>query len=249
MSENPILWQQSATKLTLSPDEIHLWYATLDVPALQLEQLRHTLTPDEQDRASRFHFERDRTRFIAGRGILRNIISKYLELPPSQVQFSYGKRGKPFLQNSSIHFNLSHSQELAIYAIALNRKVGIDLEAIRLMPDAEAIAKTFFSQSDYLRFQSLSTEQQQLAFFNAWTRKEAYLKAVGEGLYQPPDQIEVSFLPDEPVQLLKIANNSQVAQQWSIINIIPKADYIGALVFYGQDVQLSYWQWMMGSEQ
>lgn len=245
MFQNSTLWVQPPTDLRLSLNEVHIWLAELDLPAPHIHDLGETLSADECDRAQRFYFERDRQRFIAGRGILRNILSRYLALSPSKIEFCYGKRGKPALRNESICFNLSHSQGLALYAIVQNRMVGIDLEQIRSMSDAEGIAKSFFSQREYAEIQGVPASEKQVAFFNCWTRKEAFLKAIGDGLYKPLDQIEVSLLPDEPARLLSIAGDVQSASRWSILHLIPSADYVGALAIEGDNFSLSHWQWSL----
>ncbi|MBW4680495.1 MAG: 4'-phosphopantetheinyl transferase superfamily protein [Microcoleus vaginatus WJT46-NPBG5] len=243
MFQNSILWEQPPADLRLSLNEVHIWRGELDLPAPQIDDLGETLSADECDRAKRFYFERDRQRFIAGRGMLRNILSRYLAIAPSQMEFCYGKRGKPALRNESICFNLSHSQGLALYAITLDRIVGIDLEQVRSMPDAEAIAKSFFSQREYAVLQGMPANEKQAAFLNCWTRKEAFLKAIGDGLYKPLDQIEVSFLPDEPARLLSIAGDVESASRWSILHLIPAAGYVGALAIEGDSFRLSHWQW------
>ena len=243
MFQNSILWEQPPADLRLSLNEVHIWRGELDLPAPQIDDLGETLSADECDRAKRFYFERDRQRFIAGRGMLRNILSRYLGIAPNQIEFCYGKRGKPALRNESICFNLSHSQGLALYAITLDRIVGIDLEQVRSMPDAEAIAKSFFSQREYAVLQGMPTNEKQAAFLNCWTRKEAFLKAIGDGLYKPLDQIEVSFLPDEPARLLSIAGDVESASRWSILHLIPAAGYVGALAIEGESFSLSHWQW------
>lgn len=243
MFQNSIVWVQPPADLKLSFHEVHIWLAELDLSAPQIQQLGETLSVDECDRAKRFYFERDRQRFIAGRGILRNILSRYLAITPSQIQFCYGKRGKPALTNQRVSFNLSHSQGLALYVIAQDRLVGIDLEQVRSMPDAEGIAKSFFSQREYAVIQGMPADEKQAVFFNGWTRKEAFLKAIGDGLYKPLEQIEVSLLPDEPARLLSIAGDVDSASRWSILHLIPAAGYVGALAIEGEDFNLSHWQW------
>lgn len=237
-------WCPPPTDLSLLAGEVHVWRRELDLAIGQIEKLRKMLSPDEQQRADRFYFERDRKHFIAGRGILRKILGQYLGLDPAQIQFSYRPRGKPELANTEIkqnlNFNLSHSQGLALYAVSRSQTVGIDLEYTRSMPDAEQLAKRFFSASEYQVIRTLPDEQKQTAFFNAWTRKEAYLKATGEGLIGLAE-VEVSLIPGEPAQLLSIASDRQAALSWSLYHLIPAPDYIAALAVAGDIVKLDFW--------
>ncbi|MBE9125652.1 MULTISPECIES: 4'-phosphopantetheinyl transferase family protein [unclassified Coleofasciculus] len=228
-------WHPPPTDLVLSANDVHVWQANLNLPIGQLEKLTQTLSPDEQQRADRFYFERDRTHFIAGRGILRDILSRYLSLEPSQIQFAYSSRGKPALTNTNkrLSFNVSHSHELALYAISPAPRLGIDLEYMRPMPDAEKLAKRFFSEREYSAIASLPPEEQQAAFFNGWTRKEAYLKATGDGL-TGLEEVEVSLLPGEPARLVSISGNSQAACRWLIYPLNPAPDYVAALAVEGQ---------------
>lgn len=167
----------------LDAHSIHLWLIDLNVADETRQQFWQTLAPDERQRAKRFAFERDRHHFIAGRGILRQLLSEYLHLPPAKLQFVYTPRGKPSLLNSSLPlcFNLSHSQGLALIALALGREVGVDLEGDRPV-EALRLARRFFSPQEYAALAHLPPDQQQTIFFKLWTCKEAYLKATGTGL-------------------------------------------------------------------
>jgi 4'-phosphopantetheinyl transferase len=167
----------------LTSNAIHLWLADFNVADETRQQFWQTLASDERQRAERFAFERDRHHFIAGRGILRQILSEYLHLPPDALQFAYSPRGKPSLLNSStsLCFNLSHSQGLSLVAIALDREVGVDLEGDRPI-EALRLAKRFFSPQEYTALANLPPDRQPTVFFKLWTCKEAYLKATGTGL-------------------------------------------------------------------
>lgn len=238
---NPI-WHTPPDDLTLSVNDIHIWRAELDLPTEQIQGLASILSTDESLRADRFYFERDRTHFIAGRGMLRTILGSYLGLEPAQIQFSYSPRGKPALANIDtdrrLNFNLSHSKGLALYAISRSLPLGIDLEYTRPMPDAEQLAKRFFSPREYAVIRELPEQQKQQAFFNGWTCKEAYLKATGEGLIGLAD-VEVSLIPGEPARLLSIAGDAQVASRWSMHQLIPAPDYVATLAVEGQGWSLT----------
>lgn len=233
-SEN--LWRSSPTNLVLSENDVHVWRADLNLPAWRLKPVAQTLSSDEQQRAERFYFEQDRKHFIAGRGLLRTILGRYLDLEPSKLQFSYSSRGKPALVNTNstetLYFNLSHSNGLALYAVTRSRSIGIDLEHVRPMPDAEKLAKRFFSAHEYAVISTLLPEQKQDAFFNAWTRKEAYLKATGDGL-AGLEQVEVSLIPGEPAALLSIQGNQQATSRWSLYQLTPAPNYVAALAVEG----------------
>ncbi|MBW4575008.1 MAG: 4'-phosphopantetheinyl transferase superfamily protein [Aphanothece sp. CMT-3BRIN-NPC111] len=239
-------WGIPPTELGLLRDEVHVWRAALDLGAAQVQRLAETLSVDEKERAERFHFEQHRQRFIVGRGVLRTILGRYLDIEPSQLQFCYGHRGKPTLAEAfgggRLRFNLSHSQGLALYAIALDREIGIDLEHIRPMADAEQIAKRFFSPREHATILALPENEKQQAFFNCWTRKEAYLKAIAEGLAHSLDQVEVTLAPGEPAQLLNITRSPDSTKIWSIKELTPASGYVAAIVVEGDNWCLRCWQ-------
>ncbi len=233
-------WHSAPADLNLSGNQVHVWRAELDLPTAEIDKLAPTLSPDEEERANRFYFERDRKHFIAGRGILRTILGHYLDLDPAEIQFCYTSRGKPALANTNetLNFNLSHSKGLALYVVSREFNLGIDLEYMRPMSDIEQLAKRFFSPREYNAIASLPNNEKQVAFFQAWTCKEAYLKATGDGLAGGLAEVEVSLIPGEAARLLSIAGNSQAALSWSLHSIIPAPDYMGALAVAGKDWDL-----------
>lgn len=242
MMELESLWHPPPPNLTLLSHEVHVWRADLNLPAWQIHPMAQTLSPDELLRADRFYVERDAKHFIAGRGLLRAILGRYLYIEPAQVQFSYGSCGKPTLANTdtdrTLCFNLSHSNGLALYAITRDQSIGIDVEHICAMPNTLALAKRFFSSREYAVISFLPADQTQEAFFNGWTRKEAYLKATGQGL-AGLEQVEVSLTPGEPAALLSIQGDSQSAITWSLHHLIPAPGYVAALAVEGHDWHLS----------
>ncbi|OWY63910.1 4'-phosphopantetheinyl transferase [cyanobacterium TDX16] len=230
--------------LVLSQNEIHVWRASLGSNLTYLQQLVKTLSVDELDRANRFHFEADRNRFIIGRGILRSILSYYLDIAPHQLQFCYGSHGKPALKTCNLlHFNLSHSQDLALYAFTRDRQIGIDLEYVRHIPELDRIVAQFFSARERGTFLALPSSQQVAAFFHGWTCKEAILKALGDGLALPLNQFDVSLLPDRPAQLLSINGDRAAAERWLLQSFIPASDYVAAMAVEGHDWKVKCWQW------
>ena len=249
MSE--IHWHPPPDSLALSHQQVHLWHVDLEtfIEHQQHVHLYPLLSDDEQQRANRFYFERDRHRFIVGRGLLRTILSHYLTLAPNQIQFDYGPQGKPQLhsqstgQNSDVPaltFNLSHSQGLALYAMTCDRPIGVDLEQIRSI-DALELAQRFFAPSEYEAIAALSPDQQERIFFEFWTCKEAYLKAIGKGL-GGLNQVEIAFGEDRAVTLVGQSNPSHPYHHWSLQQLIPTSDYVAALAVMGP-AQLSYFRY------
>ena len=244
LHQKNLVWNLPPAELNLSSNAVHVWRTSLEQPALQVQQLAQTLSEDEQLRAKRFYFERDRKHFIVGRGMLRTILGHYANIEPNQLQFSYGSRGKPALVSTDIdsmlQFNLSHSNGLALYAVTRDRQIGIDLEHIRPISDIEQLTKRFFSPREYSVICSLPKSEQQVTFFEVWTCKEAYLKATGEGLAQL-QQVEVSLTHGETCHL-NIHTDSQAATRWSLQTLAPATDYVAALAVEGHDWDLSCWQ-------
>jgi 4'-phosphopantetheinyl transferase len=286
MPTDEYLWRDPPADLALMKNEIHVWRANLNLPALRIQALAQNLSHDEQRRAERFYFARDKKHFAACRGLLRLILGRYLRQPPSQLQFSYHPHGKPALaqkplrvssgiepvryspvryfigslelmlqsfisrgRNSAvrqtlisrvegtIRFNVSHSNGLALLAFARDRSVGVDLEYIRPV-DVEQLAKRFFSSREYAALSSLNPEQKHEAFFNGWTRKEAYLKATGIGI-AGLKQVEVSITSGEPAAFLSIAGDAPAASDWSLHRLSPAPGYVAAVAAEGRGWQLS----------
>lgn len=228
-----------------------MWRAALDQPASQLAQLAGLLAPDEQLRANRFHFERDRQRFIAGRAILRTILGRYLGCNGTELLFDYGPHGKPALAKPAteppLYFNLAHSGGLAVVALAHQQEVGVDVEQIRPLADMEQIAQRFFAAAEQAALLALPVEQRQAAFFNGWTRKEAYLKALGDGLARPLDQFCVTLAPGDPVRLVSINGAGDDASHWLLESFNPALGYAAAVAVRGQTWRLNYWDWTQTS--
>jgi 4'-phosphopantetheinyl transferase len=220
------------------PGEIHVWRVDLDQPDDVVQQFRSTLEDDEINRADRFHFEKDRRAFAVSRGFLRRVLGKYLDMKPEALRFSYGPYGKPAL--SSLKFNMSHSRGVGLVAVSDNREIGVDVEYIRPDFATEDIARRFFSPHEVSAFNALSTELRVAAFFRCWTRKEAYIKAIGRGLSQPLDGFDVTLAPEAPAQLLRADDDD--ASRWSLSDIDAGSDYAAALVVEGQISEIRCWQ-------
>ena len=224
--------RNSLSQWTEIADEIHVWHAWLDREVEALQQLESTLSPDEIARANRFHFAKDKNHYIAGRGLLRALLGRYLGEAPASLEFSYGEHGKPSLAGanvaSGLSFNLSHSGGLAVYAFAKKRNLGIDVE--RIKPDfvSEDIARRYFSTREVNDLLSVPPERRPEAFFHCWTRKEAYLKARGTGLQIPLNSFSVSLLPGRPVEFLGGLDSC-----WHLAAFDPAEGYSAAVVYDG----------------
>ncbi|GAB4381882.1 MAG: 4'-phosphopantetheinyl transferase superfamily protein [Elainellaceae cyanobacterium] len=231
-----VLLQELPVSLELTRQDIHLWFVSLDRPLVDIQPLQQVLSPDEQARADRFYSDRHRFRFIVGRGVLRLVLASYIGLMPEQIQFSYSEHGKPALANASVSsavsFNLSHSANHALYAITCDRLVGVDLEHLRSIDNLLALAKRFFTSNEYARLSACSPADQTDLFFQLWTCKEAYLKAIGEGLAGLA-QVEVRLSPDRAASLY--LQGSEVADaKWTVLQLAPHPSYAAALATPGE---------------
>ncbi len=178
------------------------------------------LSMAETERANRFRFERDRHRYIAGRTALRLLLGSYLSQPPQSLSFTYGPAGKPSLPG--IGFNLAHSGPSALIAFTPNQRVGVDIEESKPLDDIIDTARMAFSPAEFARWKSLRAEPD--LFYRIWTRKEAYLKAIGEGIAQRLQQFEVAFEPGEAPRILKGAEG-----RWTLADVSREPGYIAAL--------------------
>lgn len=230
----------------LAAGEIHVWSVRLDPPAGEVERLGRFLSADEWARANRFRFEKHRRQYTVGRGALRELLAAYLgSTRPEGVRFSYGPRGKPFLASplnaGGLQFNLSNSAELALVGFVLGPEIGVDVEYLREMSDCEQIAERFFSESERQVLRGIPFPTKQEAFFNCWTRKEAYLKAVGEGLAAPLDSFDVTLAPGEPPRMLTLEGDAERAARWFFHHLRPAPDYLGAVAIEGGDWMVRTW--------
>jgi 4'-phosphopantetheinyl transferase len=240
-------WNHSPTSIELGEDEAHVWRASLDQDTKVIANLATLLSQDEYQRAARYHRPVDRDRFIAGRGILRKIISAYLALTPGQLQFTYNEYGKPAVSDDqndrAIIFNLSHSAELILYAVTRGRIVGIDIEYIREDFATLDIAEHFFSKDEVAALKLLPTDQRTTGFFNCWSRKEAFIKAKGMGVSYPLDRFTVSLAPSEPPALLKVDDDEREVTRWKMYELKPGAGYTAALIAAEPPVTLKQRHW------
>jgi 4'-phosphopantetheinyl transferase len=218
----------------------HLWSIALDRADHEVERLAALLGPDERARAERFVFPRDRRRFVVARAALRTILGRYLDHPPGRVAFTYGPRGKPSVAGGP-EFNLAHSHELALCAVA-RRAVGVDLEWRRPIEHLEEVAQTAFSPNERMALLALPAAERPDGFLRCWTRKEAYVKARGDGLHLPLDGFDVSLDPDD-ARLLASRLDPAEPTRWSLVSLEPAAGYVGALAIAGPPPPLRQERW------
>lgn len=222
--------------------EVHVWRIRLEQPAEAQQRFLHTLDEEERERAGRFHFEKHRRQFVVGRGALRTLLARYLQTRPEAVRFSYGPYGKPILdgehRNSSLRFNASHSGDLAVYAFVQDYEVGIDVEYLSREFASEEIAQRFFSAYEVQMLSTLPATEKTAAFFRCWTRKEAYIKAIGSGLSHPLDTFDVTLAPGEPPALLRVQRDPESVRRWSMFDLDVGHGYAAALIVEGSGHRL-----------
>ena len=241
-------WQNPLHHPNLNREQVHIWRASLDIPEEEVTRLYTLLSPDETARANKYRFPIHKRRFIVARGILRELLGNYLEINPNTVKFEYGDRGKPYISANTckfLQFNISHSEEYALLGFTCDRRrIGVDLEYLREMPDAVKIAQRFFSPQEYDLIRNLDSKQQCLAFFKLWTAKEAYLKAIGTGLAGCLASIDIDFDKGDRIHL-SCNDNSTSVDNWSIYPCIPASNYVGTVAIDAPIIkqQICFWSW------
>jgi 4'-phosphopantetheinyl transferase len=223
---------------------LELVVTRLDVGPDAVRAATALLSEEERKRAGRFVFDRDRRRFTVARATLRELLASRLGMRPESVELVHGARGKPALargfSRDDLRFNLSHCKDVAVYALTRGRDVGVDVEAVRVMPDGDDIAARFFSVRENETYRALDVRDKPLAFFNCWTRKEAFIKALGHGLHHPLDSFDVSLLAGEPGRILRVGNTSGEHCGWQLRSFVPCPGYVGAVVIEGSTRQSDF---------
>jgi 4'-phosphopantetheinyl transferase len=225
---------------SIQPKTIHLWRIVLSDLFPQLAELTALLSQDEFERAARFKFEIHRQRYITTRGILRRVLSFYTKMPAAALQFSYGKRGKPFLAECDVKFNVSHSDNLAVFAITIEGDVGVDIEKIE-MDAKENIAKRFFSAKEFAHLQALPQNKKITAFYHIWAKKEALIKALGEGLYAPLETFSVGVSDD--IETVGVKRDATLVS-YAIQSFFVHSDYQAAYATSEFITHREYWEWL-----
>ena len=239
-----IPWQPPPSHLKLALDELHVWRVSLANPPFPMALLWRQLNPEELTRAQHYRFERDRRRFVIARGMLRVILARYTGIAPAAIQFEYSDHGKPRLPAyPDIAFNASDSGELMALGVARNRLVGVDIEKVREDFAGLEIADRFFSPREVAVLRSLSPIEQRYAFFRCWTRKEAFIKAIGEGLSFPLHQFDVTLRPGAPALLLRVEGDPNAPERWWMSDFPIVPDYAGAIMAEKPITTTLYWAW------
>ncbi|HET8826771.1 MAG TPA: 4'-phosphopantetheinyl transferase superfamily protein [Terriglobales bacterium] len=223
------------SRFTLTPDAVHVWHANLESQSVA-QRLEPILSPDEIQRANRFRFAEHRRRFIIARGCLRRLLEQYLQTDARDFVIAYSPEGKPSLDvrhRTDLKFNVSHSGEIAAFAFTLQRNIGIDVELIRRDVDVEEIPRRFFSCAEQKWMSSLEGEAKFQGFFNCWTRKEAYVKAVGTGLSLPLRDFDVSLMPGQAAKLLATRPDATIADRWHMAALDFGGEYAAAVIVDG----------------
>lgn len=226
---------------SLSGNDVHVWLTNLDTEPHVVDALARLLSSDELKRAARFHFDRDRQRYIVGRGSLRQLLASYLDADPATLQFSYGPNGKPALKSDSsgLQFNLSHSQDRAAVAITRDHEVGVDIEYVRPEFAQETIAEQFFSKQECAALRALPVAHQARAFFDCWTRKEAFVKASGSGLTFGLADFDVSLSSIDHPPIHAIRGDANEAGNWTLYSIAPAHNVVLAVALRAKECRFT----------
>ena len=231
-------------RMELPNDEVHLWLVDLAQVGRAENRWRQMLSGDEQARADRYRFARDRQGFTATRGVLRTILAGYMGGDPKDLIFRYTDKDKPFLEpgpsGRDVEFNVSHSGDVALLGFARKRKLGVDVEKVRVDFDPEEIASRFFSEQERSELAELSQAERFTGFFRCWTRKEAYIKAEGTGLSLALDQFDVSLRPNDRDALLATRPDKDEASRWSLREVAAGDGYVGAVCVWGTGWRLKH---------
>ncbi|HEX5159842.1 MAG TPA: 4'-phosphopantetheinyl transferase superfamily protein [Ktedonobacterales bacterium] len=240
-------WIVAPSSIHFAENEIHIYRVFLDQPPGHVHWLTTILAPGERERAQRFHFERDRQRYVVGRASLRMLLARYVGAEPQSLEFQYGRHGKPELaaprQASLLSFNVAHSEGIALYAVTRNHVIGADIERVRSLVHFDLMAELYFAAEERVALQGLSMPARQMAFFTCWTRKEAFMKALGLGMSIPLDSFAVSVAPTDSARLLRIAGSIEDAARWSLYALTPDSGFVATVAVQGPPTSLRLWSW------
>jgi 4'-phosphopantetheinyl transferase len=225
----------SRPRAQLPADELHVWRASLERPDAAVAAYEALLSGDERQRAGEFRFERDRTSYVVARGVLRTLLGRYLGARPQDLAFRYGEFGKPRLDGAGPRFNLSHAGSVGLFAFGAAVEVGVDVEVLGEHADRQRIAERFFSADEARRLGALPAGEQDAGFLACWTRKEAFVKARGDGLSLALDAFDVGFGAQSPCALLRTAWSRSEPERWQITDLTDQAaGYVGAVAARGR---------------
>lgn len=244
MSLVRIHWPTQSSPVVLRDDEVHVWTAELDHEPDRFAALSELLVEEDLERADRYRIPTVRAHFIVARAVMRSVLGHYLHVDPRKVTFHYGPQGKPYLLHPArpLYFNISHSHGLALVAVSRHVEVGVDVEQVRAF-NHEAFAERYFAPGEVAALMAVPEAQRAEIFFHAWTRKEAFMKATGEGIALGLDRFEVSLAPMEPARLVLLDGCPRRAADWSLCHLTPAAGYVGALALRHRGMQVRCWHW------
>jgi 4'-phosphopantetheinyl transferase len=223
---------------------VHAWTVDLDAESPRVPALLTVLSGEERVRAARLRTTELRLRYVVAHGALRSILGRYLDVPPESIRFETTAFGKPYLAGSTLSFNLSHSDGLALFAVTSSGQVGVDVERIRPVTDADAIVKRYFAPGEARQYASVPPPERSATFFSTWTRKEAFLKATGLGLQRPLDSFEVEVTPGASCPWLRVSGASQPDEpRFHLRAFTPRAGYAAAIALDRQIGALELFEW------
>jgi 4'-phosphopantetheinyl transferase len=238
-------WPLAPQPIRLQPGQVHLWAAATNDFTSQVRQLGLLLSPAEQAAAGKFRYVRDRNRYLVRRGLLRLLLGRYLPLPPSAIEFQLGPYGKPELRAGAaapLFFNASHSADIAVCAITSACPIGVDIERTRKIPDILKIARRYFRPRETETLLALPADARLQAFYACWTRKEAFLKATGEGIAESLPKIEVTLAPQDPPAVVSLFGKPRASEQWQLQPFSPAPGYVGCVAYHHAPLALSQWR-------
>ena len=225
-------YNATMNKLVLTGDAPHVWYVQLDRCLSQVDDYRAILSDEERSRALKFHFQRDRERYVIAHGVLRYLLSSYVERDPRDLPISRLAQGKPVLSDIPLEFNLAHSNDMAVIAVA-RRQVGVDIESLRTLPNAVDLAHRFFPEAEALYIRQLPERSRDIEFLRSWTRKEAYLKGCGVGLTAPLRSVSTGM--DRSLDRAQsTCSEGNPASFWKFAELQLDPSYVGAVAVKGE---------------
>ena len=240
-------WISGPSSPRLTESQVHVWRASLDVSSEVLRSLEESLTDDERTRANHFSFERLRRRFVARRGLLRELLASYVQAEPRELRFAYGNQDKPRLVGEpaweAMSFNVTHSQGWALYAVTLSRDIGIDLERIRPEVEALEIADRYFTQSEAEAITRAPVGGRSILFFKYWTCKEAWIKAMGGGLSIPLDGFQIVFGPEECTARVVDLKQPDGDSPWFVHQLMVGSEHAAAVAVDDPGLEFQLWDW------
>lgn len=241
-ARSELIWTVATTHPNLSTDQVHVWRIELNRPETERERLWPLLSPEEKQQADRFHFPNGKNHYVVCRGTVRLILAGYLQINPSEVRFQVGPFGKPSLKIASrtkVEFNVSHSHGLALLAVSAGRPLGVDLEQVRVMDTYEQIAVRYFSPIEVKRLRQMADHEKPEAFFSCWSRKEAFVKATGQGISYGLDQFSVPLSLHDPNARFVPIDCPHETTRWRMCTLIPAPNFVGAIVAAGDNWDVS----------